>query len=244
MNRWISLHAGVLSVLLVLGLSTEVRADQVSIVSSRDNTLYEDSTGSLSDGAGVTFFVGRVGTVGGGKIRRGLVYFDVAGNVPSGSRIDSVSLQLDMSKTVSGDAVVSLHKVTSDWGEGASNAGVNGGKGATAMTGDATWVYTFYNTSSWTTLGGDFVTSASASTTVGGTLGFYIWGSTPQMVQDVQGWLNSPSANFGWLVQGDESVESTTKAFDSHETATAANRPTLTVTYTPAPAKVRDWLIF
>src|SRR5262249_31170847 len=88
-----------------------------------------------------------------------------------------------------------------------------------------------YNTASWTNAGGDFVSTVSASTSVGG-VGSYTWGSTDQMVTDVQGWLDTPSSNFGWIVLGNETTASSAKRFDSRENSTAANRPTLTIDYT------------
>ena len=44
-----------------------------------------------------------------------------------------------------------------------------------------------------------------------GTVGFYTWGSTAQMISDVQGWKNNPSVNYGWLLLGDESASATAK---------------------------------
>ena len=55
------------------------------------------------------------------------------------------------------------------------------------------------------------------------------------MAADVQGWLDNPSANFGWLLQGNESQGGTAKRFDSRENPTPSNRPTLVVQFTPPP---------
>jgi len=232
-------------VVLVVLVPSILPADQVSIVASRDNTLYEDAGGALSNGAGIHFFAGRVGLTGGGRIRRGLMYFDVATNVPSGSTINAATLQLNLSKTINaGSETVSIHRMQADWGEGASDALLEEGSGVAAMSGDATWVHTFFNTSFWAVPGGDFTATPSASAAVGITLGPYSWGSTPEMVQDVQDWLFNPGSNFGWLVQGDESTATTAKRFDTHENAVAGNRPTLTVDYTPAPAAIEGWMLY
>ena len=40
-----------------------------------------------------------------------------------------------------------------------------------------------------------------------GAIGQYTW-SSAQMVADVQGWLDNPASNFGWLMLGDESTKS------------------------------------
>jgi hypothetical protein len=200
----------------------------VTIIASKDNTLYQSATGAFSNGAGTSFFVGRVGANGGGNARRGLIAFDIAANVPAGASIDSVKLTLRMSKSNVGAQTIALHRVSADWGEGVSNAGGEEGGGAAATTGDATWIHRFFNTSLWTNAGGDFAAAASASRAVSG-IGAYIWGSTPQMVADVQAWLDTPSSNFGWLLLGNESTFPTSKRFDAREHSSAGNRPALTV---------------
>ena len=86
------------------------------------------------------------------------------------------------------------------------------------------------DTVEWRTPGGDFLGEASASETVSG-MGRYTWGSTSQMVADVQGWLDDPSTNFGWLIMGNESEMKTSKRFDSKESSEEANRPSLTIEF-------------
>ena len=203
---------------------------QRTIAASKDNTLYESSTGALSNGAGQTFFVGRTNQIS-GSIRRGLLAFDIAGPLPAGAMIDSVRLRLNMSLTTAGAQTVQLHRVLSDWGEGTSNANTGGGGGGAPSTaGDATWVHRFFNSSPWTTVGGDFSSTVSASQSVAG-IGFYPWGSTPQMVNDVQMWLDTPLSNFGWLLRGVESLAPTAKRFDTRENINPGVRPALTVFY-------------
>jgi hypothetical protein len=194
---------------------------------SKDNTLYQSTVGDISNGAGSYFIAGETN---GGSIRRGVIAFDIADNVPAGATINSVTLRLNMSQTMAGTATVQLARLSADWGEGTSNADGSPGQGAPATTNDATWVYRFFNTTTWTNPGGDFVATASASTPVGG-VGAYTWGSTTQMVADVQGWLDNASSNFGWVVLGDETGRSA-KRFDSKENSTPANRPMLTIDYT------------
>lgn len=79
----------------------------------------------------------------------------------------------------------------------------------------------------WTTAGGDFAAVPSATAQVAD-LGTYTWGSTPNMVADVEAWLASPKNNFGWLLRGDESTVSA-KRFDTREHPIAANQPLLLV---------------
>lgn len=206
-------------------------AETVTVTAGRDNTLYESATGVLSNGAGAYLFAGRVGSAGATLRRRALLSFNL-GSIPSAAVISSVSLTLNLSKTVSGPQAVTLHRLLSDWGEGSSDAGIQEGTGAAALTGDATWIHRFYNTSTWTSQGGDFSSTASASKTAGSITGVYTWESTPAMVADVQAWVNNPAGNFGWLLMGNESASLTAQRFDSRESALPANRPSLTVTYT------------
>jgi hypothetical protein len=211
-------------------LEGRVVPSTITLNPSKDNTLYQNTTGGISNGAGSYFFAGEVGETGGSLIRRGVIAFDIAGNIPSGATINSATLSLHMSRGTSGAQTVELHRLSADWGEGTSNAG-SPGQGTTATTDDATWVYRFYDTASWTNAGGDFVSTVSASKSVSG-VGSYTWGSTDQMVTDVQDWLDTPSSNFGWIVLGNETTASSAKRFDSRENSTADNRPTLTIDYT------------
>jgi DNA/RNA endonuclease YhcR with UshA esterase domain len=208
----------------------------VTLTSSKDNTIFESPTGVLSSGAGGEVITGRTN---GALLRRALMQFDVS-SIPSNATITSVSLKLQMTKTSSGSFDVELHKVGSDWGEGASNAGTgNGsGSGAAAMAGDATWVHTASPSSSWTTVGGDFDGTASATLAVNG-LGSYTWASTAGLVADVQSWVTNGATNFGWAIIGDEGVNKTTKHFVTKEGTNTAFRPELSVTYTtPAPTDI------
>ncbi|MCH9023359.1 MAG: DNRLRE domain-containing protein, partial [Planctomycetes bacterium] len=195
----------------------------------QDNTLYEDAAGTISNGEGDYFFAGNTGQEDAINTRRGLVQFDIAESVPAGADIVSVNLALHMSRTISGAQNVDLHRVTAEWGEGASNAPGQEGAGIQAQTGDATWKHTFSPTETWTTLGGDFDPTVSAMTSVSG-FGSYIWNSI-QLAADVQAWLDNPTSNFGWIVIGNETTPGTAKRFDTRENSIPANRPILTIEY-------------
>ncbi len=208
---------------------------------ARDNTLVEIANGSLSNGSGDYFFAGRTGQGAGSDRRRGLLAFDLSGIAP-GSVINSVSLTLYMNQALSGPFGVSLHTVSQDWGEGASNASGEEGPGATASAGDATWTHTFSPSSTWTNPGGDFNAVASAIQSVGATTGLYIWTSAG-MAADVQAWVDNPSSNFGWLLRGDESDTFTARRFASSENTTASFRPLLTIDFTAVPEPSRAILL-
>ena len=205
-------------------------ATTIDINPSKDNTLYEyvAADGDTSNALGDHFFAGMTAD---NEIRRGVIAFDIAGNVPAGSTITSVTLTLSMSRTISDPRIVELHKLLADWGEGTSNANGQEGSGAPATPNDATWRHRFYDTIFWTTEGGDFDPTVSASQLVGD-IGLYMWTSA-QMAADVQSWLDNPAGNFGWAVLGDESTSPTSKRFDTRESTIP---PVLTIEYaTPTP---------
>jgi hypothetical protein len=197
---------------------------------SKNNTLFENPQGDTSDGAGPAIFVGSL-NISENYIRRGLIAFDVAASIPRGSKITEVTLKLTLERTpdVAGQPV-ELRRVLTNWGEGRSNT--FGGMGAAATTDDATWLYSFYKTRKWNTAGGDFSNTASGVKTAAGQ-GDYTWGSTPQMVADVQSWLDAPQKNFGWLLLGNEAEEGTLKIFVSRHSDKPSAQPQLTIKFRP-----------
>ena len=199
----------------------------VNLGPSKDNTLIEDATGGLSNGAGENLFAGKTGN---GSIRRGLIAFSLEHNgIPTESTVTSVSLTLHMSRTSAGPQTVELHRLTTDWGEGDSSS--QGGAGAPATSDDATWLHAFFDYATWTSPGGDFLLRPSAAISVGD-VGSYTW-SSDQMAADVQEWLDNPPGNFGWLLLGNEAQNQTTKRFDSKENTDPADRPVLNIRFTP-----------
>ena len=157
--------------------------------------------------------------------------FDVSGAVPDGATVNRVTLTLNMNRTLADAQDIGLHRLMADWGEGASDSPANEGSGTAAAAEDATWVHTIFDTGEWENAGGDFSSQPAASHEGGGT-GTYIWGSTDGMVADVQSWVDDPATNFGWLLLGNETENTTAKRFDSRENSSEANRPVLTVEFT------------
>lgn len=130
-----------------------------------------------------------------------------------------------------------LHRASADWGEGDSDAGSAGGSGGDSAPGDATWEHTFFDTEFWTSEGGDFAASPSASQSVGPGLGSITF-TGPGLTADVQAWLDAPADDFGWFLLGDETGQGTARRFDSRHHATPGVRPLLEIEYsapTPLP---------
>lgn len=200
---------------------------------SKDNTLYEDAAGSLSNGSGWHCFVGVTAQP---ALRRALLAFDLS-SIPAGATVVGCELTLNMSQTISGETDVSLHRALAQWGEGASDALGEEGRGAPAEPGDATWLHTEYDAVFWSAPGGDFVQAASATTPVA-FQGPYTW-SSPGMVADVQAWLDGQEPNHGWVVLGDESGGVSAKRFDTRENPDGNSRPGLRVLF--VPPCIADW---
>ncbi len=203
---------------------------QVSISAQRDTTIYSENS-AINNGAGVGVFVGRNS---GGNLRRTLISFDIAGAVPAGATITSVSLSMSVTKSQLTSESISLRKISSDWGEGSTvGAGGGGGQGVSATAGSATWGSRLSGSATWATAGGDFSSTVTASSTASSS-GTVTW-SSAQMASDVQNWLNSPSSNFGWILIGDESSSQSVKRLGSRQDSTSSERPVLTVSFTAVP---------
>ena len=212
------------ALLLVTGLTTSASAEVVTLQPVRDNTLFEDATGSLSDGAGPVLYSGNNGQ---GLARRGLLQFDVTG-LPAGAVIEQVTLTLHVSNAPnSTPRAFALHRVLEGWGEGSSNT--SSGTGAPATANDATWIHTGWPDGYWATAGGSFDAAESASQAVSD-VGFCSW-SDSRMAHDVQQWLDEASGNHGWLILGDEVTLNTAHRFDSRENTVGQNRPMLLVQF-------------
>lgn len=210
----------VLAALVAAG--TPANADVVVLHPVRDNTLFLNVDGLLSNGAGPGIFAGNNSL---SNTRRGLVFFAVSDSLATSAVIDSVELRLNVDNAPNSNPQnVSIHRVLASWGEGTSLS--TGGAGAASTTGDATWLHRFYPGTFWSAPGGDFDPASSATTSVG-VSGWHVWKSAA-LARDVALWLTTPSLNFGWLIQGPENSPSTARRFDSRETA---NPPELVIYY-------------
>ncbi len=222
------LYALLIAGLMVTALSQAQTT--ITVSATQDNTIYGETTNN-SNGAGQHF---TAGVTQGGSIRRGLLRFDLAA-VPAGATITDVSLRLVVDRTVTGTQNMFLQRLLQAWGEGASEAlGTASGIGITAAVNDATWACSFANGSggcntAWSTAGGSFTATPSATTAVTG-VGAYTWTGS-QAISDVQQWVNNSSSNFGWVIRPDEAASGSAKRFVSRTNVTVADRPALTITY-------------
>lgn len=207
----------------------------IVITAGQDGTIYEESTGNGS-GGNIQMVAGNAASTTPTAVgkRRALMEFDVASNVPTGATVTAASLQLQCTFTAVTNPIGSrdfdLHRLTSAWTEGTTNTG-SAGIGSAANPGDVTWAESTSGTTSWTTPGGDFSGTVSATRSVNA-LGSYTWASTSNMVTDAQLWLNTPANNHGWILTGEESPTTirSVKWFGTQNNTTP-NQPKMSVTF-------------
>jgi hypothetical protein len=212
---------------------------QIELIPDRDATLHSETSGTgslnLANGAGDYFFAGKTGADH-QTLRRALLYFDLSSAIPAGSTILSARLDLLVSKAPP-DGVTqsfSLHRVTSDWGEGLSDPEGQEGQGASPRAGDATWEYGFFNSVAWTSPGGDFLDVASAQTAIPPSAGVGASFTDGDLARDVQHWVDG-GGNFGWILIGNEGPISSARRFYSRNAGLGDGAPVLTITYQAVP---------
>jgi spore coat protein A len=188
----------------------------VTLEPIQDTTIYQGMDPSQGDpnyednscGAGAGMFTGTTADLA--QVRRALLQFDIAGNMPPGAAINSVTLTATVDRAGdSRDSAVTLHPLTRAWGEGAVDCLAvqgGGGQGGDAGPGDATWLDARFQQEPWSSAGGDFE-PASATAVVGnrnGNQGVWDGAGNPAMLADVERWLADPDGNHGWILRGDE----------------------------------------
>jgi hypothetical protein len=227
-----------LLLLLVVGVNSQSQTGEIELIfedgvngyeGTKDSSIYAESNNT--NGAGMGIFAGNTRV---GLARRGLLQFDLSA-IPEGATINSVSLQLKVSRTIVGASDQSLHLLLSDWGEGERDPEGEEGTGITPHEGNVTWNSNFHNQSSWDTAGGDYVESASAIASIEATNFVAEW-TGDDLVSDVQSWINGDSENFGWILIGDETSSPSAKRYSSSNDSRAdeGEKPRLVIRYTPA----------
>ena len=213
-------------------------ADVIAIQPGADATLIEVVPDNNLGGH--VFF--NAGTTGSFNRNRALLFFDLSTLIPAGSIITSAELALDVVQQPDNNknnSTFSLRRMLVSWGEGVQVPVVEGspGRGAPAVTDEATWNHRFATSVPWSQPGGaegvDYSDSLSASafvTSIGEPVLFL---NSPGLVADVQAWADHPEANFGWMLKTEsEELRKTARSFASRENGFG---PTLTIEFTPVP---------
>jgi hypothetical protein len=233
-------NCALMGILALVLIPTEVLAEMATLRPVADTSLMETAPDNNNGGEAWVL----AGTTQNFTRNRGLFLFDFGADIPAGAIIDSVSLQLEVTRQP-GDgynpAPFGLHRVLRPWGEGDKSALDNaGGMGALAEANEATWTHRFaFTPQTWATPGGapgiDFVADASTEEFIYG-IGDspYTFRSTPALVADAQDWLDHPDSNFGWmLLCHTEEINFTARRFGSRQDPDFG--PLLFVEFTPVP---------
>ncbi|MBL8737146.1 MAG: DNRLRE domain-containing protein [Planctomycetes bacterium] len=222
-----------------LGAAAANAQQSITIVCGRDNTLYQDSGGSFSNGIGDSVFCGVTALA---RVRRTLLHFDVAGSFAPGTKILAASLRLQVIFSAApGATPVGVHRVLQGWGEGTSFATAGGGgMGAPSTVGDATWLHTSHATSFWSTPGGDYVPAPTCtlSMPVGGAFSSDE-AAAGALADELQRWLDGSVPNHGWLLKTDE-VSPSARARRLASRESGGSGPELVVDFL-APGQTGVW---
>ena len=187
-----------ISFVALIAASGSLAAESITLRPVADTSLFVLNGGSNNFGANTTLVVG---TTASGSTSRAVLRFDIAGNLPAQAIITSVQLNLVVTKANSAGvgSTFALHRLLQSWGEGNKT----GNTGAPATAGEATWFHRFFPATVWGAPGAaapvDFSADAGASANVD-LPDTYTFGSSSNLVEDVQTWLGDPAANFGWIV--------------------------------------------
>ena len=217
-------HASIIISLLLVTSFLSISLATIPLVSAAETTIQPSSADSyMNEGAKDTNYGGQTYIEVSSKPSawgnaRGILKFDLS-SIPSGSTITSVTLSLYLYSTRGYDRTYCLHKVTKNWTE----SGVTWNK--------------YDGTNNWTTSGGDYEATASATVTAGAVWNIWVDWSSSTLVSDVQGFVNNPSTNFGWIIkdQTEGSSNQDWVRFYSKEYTGTTLRPKLAVTYSGEP---------
>lgn len=187
----------------------------VELTPAADAELREASA-LAAFGTGTSMVSGGLGSNAGNTLRRALLRFDFADQIPPGSSITQVELTARVVLMLPPTPVPSdfgLHRLLRPWNEST-----------------VTWTWTDGPTAPWGTAGAsrddDAQPTASATVPVTG-LGTYTFLSTPELVADVQHWLDNPEANAGWLLRSGSELPFTARHFGTREGGANAARLTV-----------------
>jgi len=200
----------VLTIAVAGSLSLFSQTMETELTPLIDNTMFRDL--DLSDGKGAYIFAGVTNK---DVTKRALVKFDLADALQEGVTVDSALLILKPTKVKPGTTTVNIHRLTTGWGEGSSEATDGDGKGAPATKGDATWSHAIFASVPWIKPGGDYALETTASTEV--SVGTNAVFRSALLTLDVNFWLQEPSRNHGWILIGDEKNTATSVKFGSKD---------------------------
>ena len=216
---------------------TECVAATGNFIPAADTSLLEVSPSNNLGG----YFGMNSGTTQNGPRTRALLRFDLS-SLPTNTVVQSATLTVHVTQQpIDGYdfTAFGLHRMFRPWGEGDKIPVTQPGQGVPATAGEATWLHAFYPTNQWTEPGGqpgtDYSSIESSFEIIYDVAGSpYIFPSTPELVDDVQAWINKPATNHGWMFRcADELPRFTARRFGTREDAD--NAPLLELKYLVPP---------
>lgn len=244
--RHFKFRSPTLLAVILLCSPSPAEADTVILYPVADTTLVEVAPDNSMGGA--DFF--NAGTAGNGQRNRALFRYDFTSAIPAGSMITGGFLSMEVVRQPQMDqqnSVFSLRRMLQSWGEGtqAAEPGVSPGLGGPVMPGDANWLWRFADTVAWGAEGGmvgvDFSSQISSTAFVYGLGDAVEFENTPQILADLQYWLDNPGANFGWMMLNEnERTRKTARSFASRESGFG---PALVIEFTPVPEPFTSGLL-
>ena len=216
---------------------TECVAATGNFIPAADTSLLEVSPSNNLGG----YFGMNSGTTQNGPRTRALMRFDLS-SLPTNTVVQSATLTVHVTQQpIDGYdfTAFGLHRMFRPWGEGDKIPVTQPGQGVPATAGEATWLHAFYPTNQWTEPGGqpgtDYSSIESSFEIIYDVAGSpYIFPSTPELVDDVQAWINKPATNHGWMFRcADELPRFTARRFGTREDAN--NAPLLELKYLVPP---------
>ena len=201
-----------------------------------DDTFINDRFPGNNNGGSASIFTG---TEDQGGHMRGLIRFEMPSSLAGRVAVIDALLQMTTRAVGNGGpgspATVKLHAITEPWAQGVNI-------GAAPMlfvvgqpcSGSAGASWSFRNcpaATAWTTPGGTIAPGESASASVPASIDTTTSWSSAGMASDVQGWIDAPSTNFGWLVTSSTETmgAGVIQRFYSSEAGTFP--PALSITY-------------
>jgi hypothetical protein len=214
-----------------------VRAATVTLPAVADTSLFESKPDA--DLGATTLLSGTNQLYSRG---RALFRFDTEA-IPAGAVISDVKVLLHVTRRPDPDqhggptdSDFSLYRLLVSWGEGTGSDAT----GSVATPGVATWNDRHFGSTAWASPGGqigtDFANQPSATTAISD-VGEYTWGSSSELVDDVNSWIANPASNHGFiLISQSENLLGSGRRFGAIEQPGASIPPArLVVTYSVVP---------
>ena len=174
---------------------------------------------------------------GPGRNRRSVIEFDIS-SIPPGATIEAADLRIYLKNKPNNQRTHNTHRLLQGWREGSgddidNDPAVDGITWVERRFGDNVWSGVDPD---WTSIGGHYQTTPTASALTLGAAGWMIW----DVMADVSAWYSGVSSNYGWIIRdgAEDAAKQESVRFLSKEDPDPALAPELVVTYLRAATTV------